>query len=149
VLPADEQRREAASAEIARVISVYEDFCAGRSSARKWTVPGTAISDRMDVKATLPTSGRRTRRWRQAGFEVVELADLIQLAFIGQARADDVVDTSGSVATFTHQRVRYDGFAERGDEVVSGAKLDEHEGVRVRGHQFVNVLSCWWSLSVA
>jgi len=115
VLPIDEQRRKEADAEIARVIKLYNDFREGNSNTKKWTVPGEAISDRMDVKAVLPKPGTRTPKWKRCGFTVTTLGDLIEPVYDG--RPKDVIDTATSSDTFTHLRVRYDGFAESGDEI--------------------------------
>lgn len=117
VLPIDELRRKQADQEIERVVDLYQDFRAGRKWARKWTVAGEAITDRMDVKAVLPTPGGRTTKWKRAGLDVTELRELIKPVYADRDRAGDVIDTADSSDMFTHLRVRYDGFAEAGDDV--------------------------------
>lgn len=115
VLPIDEHRRREADAEIARVVDLYADFRAGRSRAKKWTVAGAAIQDRMDVKAVLPKPGAGKSKWKASGFEVTTLGDLVDTVY--KSRARDVIETAVSPDNFVHLRVRYDGFVESGDEV--------------------------------
>ncbi|OKH61941.1 hypothetical protein EB74_18505 [Mycobacterium sp. SWH-M5] len=115
VLPIDEQRRKDADAEIARVVQLYADFRAGKPSAGKWTVPAAAIAGRMDVKAVLPKPGTRTPTWKESGLTITTLGDLIEPVYA--SRPEDVIDTADSDSTFTHLRVRYDGFAESGEEI--------------------------------
>lgn len=115
ILPIDAQRRKEADTEIAKVTALYDDFRAGKRNTKKWTVPGSAIADRMDVKAVLPKPGQRTSRWKKAGFKVTKLGELVDPVY--EDRPDDVIDTSESEEVFTHLRVRYDGFAESGDDV--------------------------------
>lgn len=117
VLPSDEGRRRAADNEIDKVVALYQDFREGKRSTRKWTVPGKAVSERMDVKAVLPTPGTRVRRWKAAGLDVIEAADLLEPVYADEDRSCDIIDTTESSDTFTHLRVRYDGFAERGEEI--------------------------------
>ncbi|MDX6520515.1 MAG: type restriction enzyme protein, partial [Gaiellales bacterium] len=58
VLPVDRRNREAAAKEIGEVTASYRAFLAGDKSAKEWTVPASAIADRMDVKSALPQPGR-------------------------------------------------------------------------------------------
>ena len=125
VLPGDEQLRRNATGEIARVAELYRDFRAGGQKASQWVVPGDSIGNRMDVKAVLPTPGTQVPEWVGSGRTVVQMNSLIRPAFASLARANDVVpsDDPAYLEPRTHLRVRYDGFAEEGDEVdVSDSK---------------------------
>lgn len=115
VLPIDEVNRQRAEREIEAVRQLYSDFCQGESSASPWVVPASAISDRMDVKACLLAAGRRVEEWLTAGLEVVMLADLVQP--VDASSPERSFDDGDDDELVTNLRVRYDGFAEAGDEV--------------------------------
>lgn len=117
ILPADAERRALANDEIDAVTSLYQDFRAGRPSASPWTVPGSAIVERMDVKAVLPNPGTRTQTWVDAGLDVVLLNDLLRPAAKDPDRAADMIDTSEVDGSQRYLRIRYDGFAEAGEPV--------------------------------
>lgn len=120
VLPIDEVNRKLALEEIERVGRLFDDFAEGRPGAAKWTVPASAISDRLDVKACLVSPGRRTVDWRYAGLDTVALEALINPVHardVPSARPEDIVDVAESEELVTYLRVRYDGFTEAGDEV--------------------------------
>ncbi len=121
VLPIDEENRRHASAEIKRVTQLYEGFHAGDSAAAEWTVPGSSIADRLDVKACLASAGRRVQEWEAAGQKVVRLGDLIEPASLSAQTPDRparIIDVGeGDDELVNYLRVRYDGFTESGDEV--------------------------------
>ena len=120
ILPVDEQNRQLAIDEIADVTALYRSFQLGEPSAGKWTVPATAIADRFDVKACLPEPAARVGDWEAAGFDVVELRSLVDLAVTETNLADRELRTDETDELVTYLRVRYDGFCEAGEEVSTG-----------------------------
>ena len=100
--------------EIESVDAAYGAFLDGNPAADKWTVPASAIADRMDVKSCLPKPGRNIRLWKRRGYDVIRLGELIDIV---EFDPDDVLITEDSEELVTHLRVRYDGFAEAGDEI--------------------------------
>lgn len=123
VLPIDEVNRQRAVEEIERVLDLYEDFRSGRQDAAAWSVPATAIADRMDVKAVLPQAARRLPDWARSGLEVKALSALLEPVYgrgTSEIRPEGVIDTQQVDDLVTHLRVRYEGFAEAGDEVATG-----------------------------
>lgn len=120
VLPIDQVHRELAAKEIEHVGRLYEAFLQGQQEAENWIVDAAVIADRMDVKACLPVAGRRVLDWTESGFEVVSLKALLEPVYdrgASQSRADGLLNTRESDELVTLLRVRYDGFAESGDEV--------------------------------
>lgn len=116
VLPIDVINRKKASSEITDVDTLYSAFLDGDPKTNKWSVPAAAIEDRMDVKNCLPTPGRNVSLWKKAGFKVITLGELVDLVdFVDSG--DDVVMTDESDEIVTHLRVRYDGFAEAGEQI--------------------------------
>ncbi len=130
VLPIDEKNRERATQEIDEVGRLYRAFQLGKPAAKDWTVPAAAISDRMDVKACLPTYGARVGEWELAGFAVAKVDALLQPVVTSDEPSDRKIDTDAVDELVTYLRVRYDGFCEAGDEV-STSDLTRQQLVRV------------------
>lgn len=120
VLPIDEINRERAIQEIAEVSQLFKAFQTGDSAADDWTVAASALKERWDVKACLLEQGRNVATWKSAKVDVVEVRDLVKNRFDPPTHNDpDIIDgDDGGLVNFL--RVRYDGFAEEGDEVFAG-----------------------------
>jgi len=114
-LPIDRENRKLAQAEIQRMSKLYREFKEGK--AEKWVVPGEELIDRMDVKSCLPKPERLVPTWECAGLNVLSLHELVDVFDEDNLTDSDVVYTSGSEERVTFLRIRYDGWAERGDEI--------------------------------
>lgn len=136
VLPIDEQNRERAKLEIEEVGRLYRAFQLGHQDAANWTVPAEAIGDRMDVKACLPRHGARVAEWQAAGFEVAKVGTLLRLAVDPDEASDRRIDTDATDELVTYLRVRYDGFCEAGDEVLT-SDLTRQQLIRVKAGDIV------------
>ncbi|MEX0875493.1 MAG: N-6 DNA methylase [Actinomycetota bacterium] len=118
VLPIDRVNRKRAQEEIERVGALFEAFLKGDSSAKRWLVPASRIADRMDVKSCLLKAGHHVAAWRKAGFTVAKLSDLVDVVDLDAPQnARRTVVTESTDEPVTHLRVRYDGFAEAGEEI--------------------------------
>jgi type I restriction enzyme M protein len=72
----------------------------------------------MDVKACLTHTGQRVQEWQDAGLEVAALSDLIEpVSSASPGKPDRFIDAEAEEELVTYLRVRYDGYAESGDEV--------------------------------
>ena len=136
VLPIDTVYRKKAAQEIENVDAAFAAFLDGGRSANKWTVPASAITNRMDVKSCLPKPARNVRLWKRHGYNVIRIGELIDLV---EFEPGDVLVTAESDELVTHLRVRYDGFAETGDEIYASdsnyARLFRvHTGQLVMSH---------------
>ena len=114
VLPVDQVAREAANREIDEVVDLYKRFRAGEPDAARWSVPGSAVQERMDVKAVFTRPGTQVPAWEAAGLDVVRFGDIAE-PLAGERILDSDSPEFDDLAT--RVRVRYDGFAEAGDEV--------------------------------
>jgi type I restriction enzyme M protein len=119
ILPIDEENRRRASAEIEEVASLYQAFQKGEPAAAPWTVKASALGDRFDVKACLPQAGARVGDWEAAGFTVSTLAAFLDLAVTDENRDERLIDTAQADELVSYLRVRYDGFCEAGEEVLT------------------------------
>jgi len=119
ILPIDEENRRRASAEIQEVTSLYRAFQKGEAVAAPWTVKASAITDRFDVKACLPEAGARIHDWEGAGFTVEPLGAFLNLAVTDDNKDERRIDTSNSDELVSYLRVRYDGFCEAGEEILT------------------------------
>lgn len=118
VLPIDEVNRVEALNEIADVSRLFKAFQNGGDEAIPWIVPASSLGDRWDVKACLLASGRRVAEWKAAKQKVVTLGDLVDHRFASaDSENPDVLASSDGEGLVNMLRVRYDGFAEEGDEV--------------------------------
>jgi len=138
VLPIDEQNRIEADREIESVYTAFEAFLRGDPSSEKWIVAPEAIEDRIDVKSCLPKPNRNVSNWQQAGLSVVELDQLVDIIYpkiqsdsdedtnsavepenlnLEEDQDTDVIITNDSEELVTYLRVRYEGFAEPGEEI--------------------------------
>ncbi|WP_048726860.1 N-6 DNA methylase [Kytococcus sedentarius] len=114
VLPIDRVVREAASREINEVADLYKRFRAGDPDAARWSVPGSMVQDRMDVKAVFTKPGNQVPAWEAAGLDVVRFGDIAEP--LGWERVLNCDDPEYDDLV-PRVRVRYDGFAEAGDKV--------------------------------
>lgn len=125
ILPGDAAVRAAALAEIDNIGVLFEEFQTYGSSPRTkpWILPASSIADRMDVKSCLLEVGVQVPTWEQAGLDVVQVSDLVAPRY-GEGDTDDVIDVSEieevMAGLVTYLRVRYEGFAESGDEIDPG-----------------------------
>ena len=114
-LPIDKVNREEATKEIQLVATEYTDFLSGKGNP-EYIVPANKVKDRLDVKSCLMSTGRNISKWRSQGIEVYSLSDLVELKEFDEK---DIIVTSNYDDFVTYLRVRYDGFAEVGDEIVA------------------------------
>lgn len=120
VLPIDCENRKRALAEIVRVSGEIRSYLAGAEAPKKWIVSADRLKDRLDVKSVLLTPCRNIRKWHDGGYDVRNLADLVQCVFPPEAGTEELPETivtADSSETVTHLRVRYDGFAEVGETI--------------------------------
>ena len=123
VLPIDRENRERARAEVSAIGDLFDAFMAGNDAAEKWTVPPAAIADRLDVKHGLLRPSRLVPGWRRAGGSGA-LRDLVDVRWPIQEDTDEASsETAGDGQRYL--RVRYDGFAEAGEDV-AGESEGEH-----------------------
>lgn len=108
----DDELRRLAEAEIDEVIREYEAFQSGNGSP-SYTVPADRVADRLDVKNCLVSPGRQVGSWRQSGFQVYRLEEMLQ----ERQYTDDDVVTRDSEDVVRVAIVRYEGVAEAGDEI--------------------------------
>jgi type I restriction enzyme M protein len=108
----DAEARQLAEEEIATVLAEFERFQNGDSP--KYTVLGERISDRLDVKNCLMTTGRSVTKWRRAGMRVLRISDVLE----GRAYEDDEIVLRDHPEKVRVLVVRYEGIAEEGDEIL-------------------------------
>lgn len=114
-LPIDMVNRERAAKEVEFVTSQYAAFLEGRGDSRFVVHPDQLI-DRLDVKSCLMAAGRQVANWQTSGFRVDNLESLVlEKRFL----PEDVIETRSNEEVVTYLRVRYDGFAEAGDEIIA------------------------------
>lgn len=120
-LPADEGNRQDALREVEAVADAYDAFLRGEKDSDAWTVDASGLSDRMDVKACLIRPGRHIPVWKAAGLDVRVMGELLDVVYDHDADeaadVDDLLVTGDADELVTHLRVRYDGFAEPGEEI--------------------------------
>jgi type I restriction enzyme M protein len=116
ILPVDRENRISALKEIETVGKEYDLFLQGKGSS-KYLVQSNRIVDRMDVKSSLGKTGRSVSAWKKK-FTVTTLGDLADLVEYSDD-SDDTVLTKDCPDFVTHLRVRYDGYAESGEEIVA------------------------------
>jgi len=128
-LPIDRINRRRATEEINEATSLFEAFLRGDKEAKAWTVSADRIMGRMDVKGCLPVAGRKVRAWKRKGISVTRLTDVVDVLYPRQGQEQEAVElpveevdpdlvvTADSDELVTHLRVRYDGFAEPGEEI--------------------------------
>ena len=122
ILPSDRDNRVKAESEIKDICTAYENFLAGEKSSRRWVVPAERILNRMDVKNCLLDPYRRVKLRERSGLEVSDMSRWIQVKFPldgGEEEDPDCVQTSELRDLITQLRVRYDGFAEAGETIMS------------------------------
>ncbi|PSR20085.1 MAG: hypothetical protein C7B45_16675 [Sulfobacillus acidophilus] len=118
-LPIDRENRRLAEQEIRDVADLFRRFLQGDPSVAEYTVPGDRIADRMDVKSCWIPPGRLTGSWNTRGLTVVTVSELVDPVDFDVVDNDDVILTTDNTEFVTYLRVRYDGVAEAGDEIVA------------------------------
>lgn len=116
VLPIDRENRRLAEQEIETVLSAYELFLQGDQSVSEYIVSADRIADRMDVKSCLKKPDRNVEKWIENGNTVIHFSDLVDLVEFNE---ENSIETKDCEEFVTYLRVRYDGFAEAGDEIVA------------------------------
>lgn len=93
-------------------MAAYNAFQQGNADPR-FVVNAARITDRLDVKNCLLSSGRQERVWREHEHSVLQLQDMLEER---QFAADEVVtkDFPDPVSVLV---VRYEGVAEAGEEI--------------------------------
>ena len=114
-LPIDRENRISALEEIEQAGIEFTKFLSGNGN-EKYIVQANRTMDRLDVKSCLMKSGRMVETWSKNGIEVVSLDDLVSLKEFSD---EDIIDTTASDDLVTYLRVKYEGFAEAGDEIVT------------------------------
>ncbi|MBR0670494.1 N-6 DNA methylase [Neoroseomonas soli] len=127
-LPVDRLNRQRAREEIAECAHLFRLFEAGDPAVADHTVEPEKIADRMDVKSCSQRPAKLVPLWEANGLEVYPLSALLELV---DPADEDIIDRDGDAEPVTYLRIRYDGFAERGDEIVSS---DSKSPVLVRVH---------------
>ena len=124
VLPIDKINRKKALDEIAAVDKEYDLFLQGKGSL-DYTVPVGKIADRMDVKSCLGKTGRSVSDWNSKGFTIKKLEDLVDLVEPDENSEDNIL-TKDCDDYVTYLRVRYDGYAEKGEEIPASESVYAH-----------------------
>jgi type I restriction enzyme M protein len=127
VLPIDEVNRRAAEEETEEVARLYRAYLNGDAAAADWVVSPDAITERMDVKACLPSAGRNVDKWKQDGHAVLRVGELLRPAFVvmdgvteaSEDRSEDLILSAHSDEMVTLLRVRYDGTPESGETIAA------------------------------
>lgn len=116
-LPIDHINRKKALEEIETVDREYDLFLQGKGSP-DYIVSPKKIVVRMDVKSCLGKTGRSLTAWNKNGVVIKKLGDLVDSVKYAK-NSTDVISTKDSDEDVTYLRVRYDGYAEKGDEIVA------------------------------
>lgn len=140
VLPVDRENRERALEEVRTIGALFDAFMAGDPAAKKWTVHAAAIVDRLDVKHCLLQPARLVGKWK-GGDGSGTLSELVTVRWPLPKNADeaargDVVEADVADG-LRYLRVRYDGFAEPGEDLPtdsSGQLFKVREGDVVISH---------------
>lgn len=107
----DQELKRLAESEIVNVMTALNQFIEGVNS--NYTVPPERVTDRLDVKNCLVSPGRRVDDWKSAGFDVVDLSELVR----PREYQDDEVIKKDHPEPVRVMVVRYEGIAEAGDEI--------------------------------
>lgn len=114
-LPIDAEIKQKAIEEIDTIEREYESFLSGSGNS-EYVVPAEKIQDRLDVKSCLMKTGRKIKEWKSEGIEILSLSNLVDEKEYSE---EDIIETKYYDDFVTYLRVRYDGFAEAGDEILS------------------------------
>ena len=113
-LPIDIENRQFAEKEIEDASSAYSAFLKGDASSHRWAVSAPRITDRMDVKSCLPQ--RMNTFEEKSDTKLLKMSDLVSIAALSD---EDILETKDSDTIINYLRIRYDGFAERGEEILA------------------------------
>jgi len=108
----DAALRVQAEREIAAAMRAMEDFQQGRGDPR-YIVEASRITDRLDVKNCLMSPGRQQATWESQGHVVHSLDEMLE----ERQYTDDDLVTRDSPDPVSVMVVRYEGFAEAGEEL--------------------------------
>ncbi len=103
-----EEARVKAESETKNILNAFQQFLEGKKDS--YLVPAAAIYDRLDVKACLPRSGDVTIEWKEKGYDVLLLGDIVKHITEGTFKPKKSPDKN-----FVFLRVRYDGIPEPGE----------------------------------
>lgn len=104
---ADEARARA-QYETDEILDLFAKFLDGEKGS--YLVPGSAISDRLDVKWCLPRPDDVAAKWKSEGLEVIPLGDIVDHITEEGFNPQDTPATE-----FTFFRVSYEGLPQEGD----------------------------------
>lgn len=108
----DAELRRLAVQEINDVMAAYTAFQQGHGDPR-FVVDAARITDRLDVKNCLLSSGRQGEVWQQRGHRILQLQDMLD----EREFAPDEVITKEHPDPVSVLVVRYEGIAEAGEEI--------------------------------
>jgi type I restriction enzyme M protein len=109
----DAELRRQAEAEILDLVEQLRRFQAGQGNP-EYIVPPERVADRLDVKNCLVSPGRQHAAWEQQGFQIYRLDQMLR----EREWSDEEVVTKESPDPVRVLVVRYEGFAEAGDEIM-------------------------------
>jgi type I restriction enzyme M protein len=66
------------AAELERIVGSFKKFQNGKQA--DYVLPASSVADRLDVKNCLGDAGRRKQDWKDAGYDVLPLSDVLKLA---------------------------------------------------------------------
>lgn len=104
---ADEARLKAEH-ETKNILDAFQKFLSGEKGT--WLVPGSTITDRLDVKWCLPRIGDVASKWKKQGYEVLPLDSIVKHITDEELKPKETPTTE-----FTFLRIRYDGVPEAGE----------------------------------
>lgn len=114
-LPIDEVNREKAAEEIEDLMTQLTKFQRGVGD-EKFIVSSERLIDRLDVKNCLMKPGRSLEKWKQKGFKLFKIEDILEEK---QFLPKQIIETKNSDDYVTLLVVRYSGNAEAGDEILA------------------------------
>lgn len=144
-LPNDRIIQENARAEIREVIEEFTRFQAGEGDVR-YVVPPDRVTERLDVKHCLMTTGHMSATWEEHGVRVLPLEEIVTPK---DFPAEDVIDAQNSDEPVTYLIVRYDGRATAGEEI-EPSNTQHSRLYRVRTDDIVisNIAASYGSIAV-
>jgi type I restriction enzyme M protein len=98
--------------EIAVVLREYEKFQNGED--KRYSIAAARITDRLDVKNCMFFAGRSVEKWKADGFRVLPLSEAVE----ERAYSEEEIVTKDHPENVRVLVVRYEGFAEEGEEIL-------------------------------
>lgn len=112
-LPIDALVREKAKEEIEDVCTQYNLFCSGQGNP-KYIVAPEKIHDRLDVKNCLLTKGRSVPEWKEKGYSIYKVSDVLQQKVFEE---NNIINTKDNGEVVKQIIVRYNGDIDEGEEI--------------------------------